>query len=164
MRVARVRNFLKYWLPVLLWMTVIFSASADTGSSQRSSRLIEPFVRWLFPGVSEPVVEAVVFYVRKCAHVTEYAILALLLWRALRKPVPNDRRPWSRAQIALVMGIVVIYATSDELHQRFVPNRQGTFHDVLIDTTGAALGLFVWWGVTRWWQRRREAKAEEARS
>jgi VanZ family protein len=161
--VRRVRNFFKYWLPVLLWLALIFGASADSGSSKRSSRIIEPLVRWLFPQVSEPVVSDVVFYVRKCAHVTEYAILALLLWRALRKPGPDDRRPWSRWQVALVLGLTALYATSDELHQSFVPSRQGTFHDVLIDTTGAALGLFVWWWVTRWWQRRKDAQREGRR-
>ena len=139
-------------------MCLIFGASADTGSSKRSSRLIEPFVRWLFPQVSEPVVEAVVFYVRKCAHVTEYAVLAMLLWRALRKPVRGDPRPWSKPQVALVIGLTFLYAASDELHQYFVPNRQGNPYDVLIDTAGAALGLLALWLLGKW--RRRWNHAE----
>lgn len=157
---SRVRIFLQYWLPVILWMCLIFGASADTGSSKRSSRLIEPFVRWLFPQVSEPVVEAVVFYVRKCAHVTEYAVLALLLWRAIRKPVRHDPRPWSKSQAALAIGLTFLYAASDEMHQYFVPNRQGNFYDVLIDTAGAALGLFALWLIGKW--RRRWNNAERA--
>lgn len=145
-------------------MTLIFGASADTGSSQRSSRLIEPLVRWLFPDVSEPVVDAVVFYVRKCAHVTEYAVLALLLWRAVRKPVRHDPRPWLKSQVALVIGLTSLYAASDEMHQAFVPNREGRFHDVMIDTVGAALGLFALWLVERWRQRRRAAVSLNAAS
>lgn len=155
---SRVRLFLKYWLPIILWMCLIFGASADTGSSKRSSRLIEPFVRWLFPEVSEPVVDGVVFYVRKCAHVTEYAVFALLLWRALRKPVRHDPRPWPWSLAALVIGFAFLYAATDELHQHFVPNREGRFHDVLIDTSGAALGLFVLWLFGKW--RKRTGGAE----
>lgn len=147
---SRVSNFLKYWLPVLLWMGVIFGASADTVSSKRSSRLIEPFVRWLFPEVSEPVVGAVVFYVRKGAHVAEYAVLALLLWRAIHKPVWRHPRPWSNPHAAFVIGLCFLYAVSDELHQHFVPNRQGNPYDVLIDTAGAALAVFAVWLLGNW--------------
>lgn len=154
---SRVRIFLKYWLPGILWMCLIFGASADTGSSKRSSRLIEPFVRWLFPQVSEPVVYAVVFYVRKGAHVAEYAVLAVLLWRVIRKPVRHDPRPWSKSQAALVITLTFLYAASDELHQRLVPNREGRFQDVLIDTTGAALGLFALWLFGKWRKRRSHA-------
>jgi len=143
--VSRVHAFLKYWVPVILWMCLIFGASADTGSSKRSSRLIEPFVRWLFPEVSEPVVEAVVFYVRKGAHVAEYAVLALLLWRAVRKPLWSRPRPWSNRQAAFVIGLTFLYAVSDELHQHFVPNRQGNPYDVIIDTAGATLALSALW-------------------
>jgi VanZ family protein len=143
--VSRASSFLKYWLPVILWMFVIFGASADTGSSKRSSRLIEPFVRWLVPEATEPVVEAVVLYVRKGAHVAEYAVLALLLWRAIRKPVWNRPRPWSNRPAAFVIGLCFLYAVSDELHQHFVPNRQGNPYDVLIDTAGAALAVFAVW-------------------
>lgn len=155
---SRASIFLKYWLPVLLWMGVIFGASADTGSSKRSSRLIEPFVRWLFPEVTEPVVEAVVFYVRKGAHVAEYAVLALLLWRALRKPVWHRPQPWSNRHAALAVGLSFLYAVSDELHQHFVPNRQGNPYDVLIDTAGAALALFALWLFGEWRRRRNNSE------
>ena len=153
---SRASIVLNYWLPVILWMCLIFGASADTGSSKRSSRLIEPFVRWLFPEVTEPVVETIVFYVRKGAHVTEYAVLALLLWRAIRKPVWNRPRPWSNRHAAFAVGLSFLYAVTDELHQHFVPNRQGNPYDVLIDTAGAALAVFAVWLLgkwCKWWSR-----------
>jgi VanZ family protein len=65
---------------------------------------------------------------RKCAHVTEYAILAALLFRALER--------W---RSALALG--VLYAASDELHQHFVRGRHASPVDVAIDTLGLALGL-----------------------
>ena len=151
---SRIKVVLKYWIPVILWMCLIFGASADAGSSGRSSRIIEPIVRWMFPEISEPMMDAVVFYVRKCAHVTEYGIFAMLLWRAIRQPTHNDPRPWRFRQAALVVGLAFLYALSDEIHQRFVPNREGRFHDVLIDTAGAALGLFTLWCLVKWRQRR----------
>jgi VanZ family protein len=154
---SRVRAFWKYWLLVILWMALIFGASADTGSSKRSSRLIEPVVRWLFPQVSEPVVDAVVFYVRKGAHVAEYAVLAVLLWAAIRKTLPQNSRPWHASRVALVIGFAFLYAASDEMHQAMVPNREGRFQDVLIDITGASLGLFALWLFWKWRARRSNA-------
>jgi len=68
---------------------------------------------------------------RKLAHTAEYAILGALLLRALGRVWP-----------ALLLG--TLYATSDEIHQTFVPGRKGRPLDVAIDVVGLALGLFVW--------------------
>ena len=65
---------------------------------------------------------------RKGAHLTEYAILMILLVRT-RIPV------W----LALVFG--VLYASSDEWHQTYVEGREGRPRDVLIDTIGLLIGL-----------------------
>ncbi len=68
---------------------------------------------------------------RKCAHATEYAILAVLLLRALEREVP-----------AFVLAVA--YAASDELHQHFVRGRHAAPLDVAIDAAGALLGLFLY--------------------
>jgi VanZ family protein len=104
-------------------------------------------------------VYAVVFYVRKGAHVAEYAVLALLLWAAIRKTLGQNSRPWHASRVALVIGFAFLYAASDEMHQATVPNRDGRFHDVLIDTTGASLGLFGLWLFGKWRARRGQAAA-----
>jgi VanZ family protein len=91
--VRKLRVFLKYWLPVLIWMALIFSASSDTRSFTRSSRILAPLLHWLFPQMPADTVNLIVLIARKGAHVTEYAVLALLLWRAMRQPVKNDSRP-----------------------------------------------------------------------
>jgi VanZ family protein len=67
---------------------------------------------------------------RKCAHVTEYAILGLLLLRAVGQQLP-----------ALLLGIA--YAASDELHQHFVAGRHGSPVDVVIDALGLAIGILL---------------------
>ena len=147
--VLRIRSFVKYWLPVLVWMGIIFSASSDSGSFQHSSRIIAPLIRWLFPHVSDEGVHTVVVFVRKCAHLAEYAVLALLVWRALRKESARENTPWRWSKAALVLALVALYAASDEFHQAFVPSREASIWDVLLDTTGAAFGLLCLWGVGR---------------
>ncbi len=73
----------------------------------------------------------------------EYAVLALLLWRALHKPAQPGRSPWRWPEAGLVLALVALYAASDEIHQAFVPSREASAGDVLLDTTGAALGLLA---------------------
>jgi len=156
--VSRLKAFAKYWLPLLLWMLLIFGASSDTTSAQRSSRIIGPILHWLFPQVPEPEVEHIVFWVRKTAHFVEFAILAMLLWRALRRPRPDDPILWRPSTARWALLFVAIYAASDELHQRFVPTRQASMWDVAIDCAGAITGLFLTARICRWLERRRVSK------
>jgi VanZ family protein len=65
---------------------------------------------------------------RKLAHMTEFAILAVLLVRAT-------------GSYAWAFGLTVAYAASDEVHQLFVRGRHGSPIDVGIDAVGAAIGL-----------------------
>ena len=130
-------------------MWLIFSASGDQLSFQHSSRLVGPFLRWLFPHLSDDSVNDIVVLVRKCAHLTEYAVLALLLWRALRKPPGPNAPPWRWSQAGLALALVALYAASDEFHQTFVPSRNGCVSDVLLDTAGGALGLLCLWAIKR---------------
>jgi len=90
----------------------------------------------------------IILGVRKCAHVTEYAILALLCWVALLRRAAPGKWDWARARNALL--IVATYASTDEFHQLFVPSRQASVIDVLIDTCGGAFGLLFVWIVGRW--------------
>ena len=130
-------------------MVVIFSASGDTKSTQRSSRLIEPFIRWLFPSLPPDQIWPIVLVVRKGAHFTEYAVLAVLLWGALRT-VSAQATGWSWRVARNDCLVVVAYDATDEFHQVFVPNRQGSPWDVLIDSVGAAVALLALWAVGRW--------------
>ena len=139
-----VRLFLKYWLPVLVWMGLIFSASADSNSYEHSSRLIGPFLHWLFPSMSQPNIDLIHHLIRKCGHLTEYAVLALLLWRALHQSKTN-LPTWSWPKVGGTLLLVFLYASSDEFHQSFVPTRTPLFTDVLIDTAGGAVGLLFFW-------------------
>lgn len=150
----KVRSFLIYWLPVIIWMCLIFTASGDSGSFKRSSRIIAPLLHWFFPNVSPETEDLVVTGVRKCAHLTEYAILAFLVWRAHRKPKWKDARPWSWADAGVALWVTVFYASTDEFHQTFVPTREGCVRDVMIDSSGAVAGMIALWllgRIFKWW-------------
>jgi VanZ family protein len=147
--------FLKFWLPVLVWMVVIFSASSDPHSAERSSRFVEPFLHWLFPQMSQAHVEEIHHAIRKCAHLTEYGILGLLVWRALHQS-QNNLPTWSWPKVGGTLLIVFLYSGSDEYHQSFVATRTAQFSDVLIDTLGAAIGLLALWLFRHFGRQRRQ--------
>jgi VanZ family protein len=134
-------------------MALIFCASSDRMSFQHSSRIIGPFLHWLIPNISDATIHEIVVLVRKAAHLTEYAILALLIWRLPSRPAVNPTRAWRSADAVRSLLIVLLYAASDEFHQKFVPSRQASVWDVLIDTTGGFFALLLLWGLGRWRQR-----------
>jgi VanZ family protein len=101
---------LSLWLPVVIWAAVIFTFSSIPSLGTGL-------------GVWDTIL-------RKGAHMTEYAILGLLLLRALGRELP-----------ALALGFA--YAVSDEIHQHFVRGRHASPVDVLIDTAGVAIGIFL---------------------
>ena len=151
-------KFLQSWLPPLLWMFLIFSGSSDGHSYQHSSSFIEPLLHWLFPGMPLPRIQTIHYFLRKGAHMAEYAFLAGLLWRAIRQPPPPSPRPWNWGEAGLALGVVFLYAASDELHQCFVPGRTGQASDVAVDVTGAAAGLALLWAAKLLLDRRRRAR------
>jgi len=73
---------------------------------------------------------------RKGAHMFSFGMLALLLAFAL-----STGRVPARRVVLTAFGLTVLYALTDEYHQTFVPTREGTFRDVFIDATGAAIAL-----------------------
>lgn len=145
---APITNFLYYWAPVILWMLLVFSASADAASYRHSAGLFVPLIHWLMPWLGAAATEELHHLFRKCGHLSEYAVLAWLVWRAVRKPAKGDARPWNWAEAGLALAVVFAYAASDELHQVFVPNRSALVSDVMIDTSGGAVGLALLW--LRW--------------
>jgi VanZ family protein len=139
-----VRRFLKYWLPVLAWMIFIFIGSTDLLSAEHTSRFIGPFLHWFTPDISAATIASVQLVVRKCAHLTEYAILAALLYRA------SDQIQLRVGRALLVCVVIAaIYAALDEFHQSFVASRTGSPWDVLIDCLGALAGALIYWRVIR---------------
>jgi VanZ family protein len=130
-------------MPAILWMTIIFLGSSDMLSAEHTSRFLVPFLRWLDPQISFAALNAIQLGIRKLGHLTEYAILATLLWRALR----GGTRWQMKMSILFLVAVLAcaIFAASDEFHQSFVPSRTSSPQDVMIDICGALLGLAVCW-------------------
>jgi VanZ family protein len=101
---------LSAWLPVIAWAGLIFTLSSipDLGTGLGG---------WDF-------------VLRKLAHAAEFALLGLLLLRALE-----------HAWAAFWLGVA--YAVTDEIHQAFVPGRLGSPLDVAIDAVGVGVGVAV---------------------
>lgn len=107
-----------YWLPVLIWMIFIFSLSSQ-------SKIAIGRTYW------QDVI------IKKTLHMVEYAVLYFLLFRAfftskLKSLTKKDR-------YVFPFLISVLYAVLDEIHQTYVPTREGVIRDVAIDTVGMAL-------------------------
>ena len=132
-------------MPVIIWMLVIFAASTDLGSVEHTSRFLIPFLQWINPHISGAAVMAIQFLIRKAAHLTEYAVLAILLLRAVR----SGTRDAFACQAILVLVIATLYAATDEFHQTFAPSRTASAHDVMIDSLGATVGLAIYWSIRR---------------
>lgn len=113
-------------------------------SASRTSRFIEPLVRWLWPEASEVTLAVAHVAVRKLGHVLAYAVVGLLAYRAVRAGRPSPFR-WSWVAAALAVGAAL--AVTDELRQSFVASRSGTLGDVVIDIVGcgSALLALTWW-------------------
>ncbi len=112
--------------------------STENFSSDRTGAVIQPVLKWLFPGMSDATFETVHHYIRKSAHLFEYAVLAGLLARALLQSwTPWVRRHW----FLLSLGTIIVAALADEFHQSFVPGRTATPVDSMIDTAGALIVL-----------------------
>jgi VanZ family protein len=145
----QMRRFLKNWLPVMVWIGVIFLGSTDLMSAEHTSRFIVPFLRWLKPDISAETLASIHFIVRKCTHVGEYAILALLLLRAATL-MPNSKRSIPILYVS-IWGVCLFVAVTDEFHQTFVASRGAAATDVMIDSAGAIVGLLIGalFGMTR---------------
>ncbi len=135
------RSFLKYWLPALIWLGFIFVGSTDVLSAEQTSRFLVPLLRWLDPQISVATIATIHFAVRKLGHLIEYAILAMLFWRAVRRGTNLQMK--ISILSASVWVVCAIFAATDEFHQSFVPSRTAASGDVMIDSIGAFVGLAI---------------------
>jgi VanZ family protein len=148
------KSVFKYWVPVLIWLCVIFIGSTDVMSAEQTSRFLVPFLRWLKPDILPEAIEQIQFFVRKLGHISEYAVLAVFLWRALRWGI-NLRMKMS-ILVVVVWFVCSIFAATDEFHQSFIPSRTPSPHDVMIDICGAVVGLAICMMFAVWANRKSE--------
>lgn len=135
----------RWWLLVALWMGLIFLASTDLFSFRSTGQFLRPLLLWFFPGLDEPTLQWLQFAIRKLAHMTEYGILAALVYRAIRGSAGTANWAWNGRHAAMTWLLCLAYAASDEWHQSLVPSRTGSVADVGWDAAGAAVVLFAIW-------------------
>lgn len=128
------------WILVVLWMTLIYNFSAQPAvhSEQLSMGVTEVVVETLNQVIphSNLSVEGFDHIVRKNAHFFIYLMLAIWVSYALQKSGVTGRKGFF-----LAIGICFLYAVTDEIHQIYVPGRGPQIRDVLIDSSGALVGI-----------------------
>lgn len=107
------KKIINLWLPVIIWAGFIFFLSS-------------------IPNLSSGLEKTWDTLLRKIAHLTEYAILFILLARAMKKP------------LKFPLIVAILYAASDEIHQSFVPGRCLSLADFFFDSAGVLIGYLVW--------------------
>jgi VanZ family protein len=132
--------FVVYWLPAILWMGVIFWMSTETFSSENTSPLLKMILVVLVPRIPSQAVEWIHLLIRKAAHVTEYFVLGLLVFRAFRG---GSASSWNLRWPFFAILLLALFAMFDEFHQSLVPAREASIGDVGIDTAGGFLAQLV---------------------
>lgn len=136
------------WIAALLWMALIFYLSHQpaTTSNALSTGITEVLVKTVERVAPNANIDIQSFnnIVRKNAHFLAYLALGVLVINALRRSGVNEYR-----SVVLALGICVLFAISDEVHQLFVPGRGGQVSDVLIDSAGASVGMGIYLLVSR---------------
>ncbi len=125
------------WFWVLVCIGVIWTLSGESFSARATSGMLSPVFRWLFPDFGPRDLRDLHEVVRKSAHVIEYAVLAVLSFRALRLSL---EQPLLRT-VGLALLIVVSVAAADELRQSLIPARTGSLSDVVLNFAGGGLGV-----------------------
>lgn len=132
----KIRRMIRKILIALLviWMIAVFCLSNQNGSeSGNLSRIIANF----FAHGDTVQAEALEPLIRKVAHMTEYAVGAMIFY-GITLTYPKMSR---KKRLILTFVYIILYAASDEAHQLFIDERNGSVVDVFIDTFGAALGI-----------------------
>ncbi len=117
----KMKKILRFWLPPVLWATIIF----------------------LFSSLSAKPVSKIYwkeFAIKKTAHIVEYGIFTILLYRALKESGVEKKKA----------GIIAVlfssfYGMTDEYHQMFTPGREPRIRDVIFDTIGSILAIYSIW-------------------
>lgn len=134
MQAASCRQICFYWLPPLLITAAILIFSGDLGSSRHTRELLEWLGSWLPWGRPEELAQAS-GYLRKAGHVTAYAALYFLWFRAFRGHFALRPGPAVFRSLSLCLLIALL----DEGHQSLVPSRTGCLGDVVLDLGAAGL-------------------------
>ena len=152
----------------VVWMVVIFLFSAADGdeSSKTSGWVGRTIAKVIYSDFDswptekqEEYIDKIEFPIRKAAHASEYALLAMLIYGAIG-PLPGRKKDFQRYGFSWL--VTTLYAGTDEFHQLFVEGRSGQFTDVCIDSAGALAGLLILAGCLALGRKIRKSKEKKA--
>jgi len=144
------------WIPTLLWLCVLAAFSTDLFSAEHTGGILLKILHALFGQISAHQFQQIHFLVRKSAHFCSYGLLSALAFFSWRATLPSLRR-WTLRWSLLAVLLAAAAGGMDEFHQRFVPSRGSSLHDVFIDTMGAVFFQLV---IALWLGRRPDRAAE----
>ena len=125
-------------LLVILWMIFIFVMSSfDATSSSNQSNFIVYIITSI---INIKDIGLLSLIIRKLAHFIEYFILGILVINFITR---YDKK------IIIAILLCIIYATSDEIHQIFVPGRSCQIIDIMIDSLGSIMGIYLYKLITK---------------
>ena len=116
---TQTKNFILYWLPLILYCLLIFIQSSKPSFQQ-------------LPDIK---------YFDKFLHFVCYAFLGILFFRAFET---IRLKQFKKLLILFSILCATLYGISDEIHQYFVPMREASFSDVIANTLGSAFGVYVY--------------------
>jgi VanZ family protein len=144
---TRLKVVLWSWLPVLLWLCIIFVESTNLLSSTNTGSALYWVLTRLFGPISHHKFDVFHAILRKSGHFVGYGVLGLLFFRAIRNSVVQFSSAVSLTTNSLghsalrwateAVLCTAVVASLDEWHQRFLPARTGAIHDVVLDICGA---------------------------
>lgn len=117
--IPKIRTFAIYWLPLIVYCLAIYIQSSFPSPKQLPSFEFSD----------------------KLLHFGAYAVMGVLFYRAYRT-LPVRYHP--QLLVLLSMSSAALYGISDEIHQSFVPYRDGSFADVVADVIGAICGVYIY--------------------
>ncbi len=142
----------KNWWPSVVWLGIIRLESSDTASSTNTLGFLHSVLSFLFPHINGGLVAEINEVLRKTGHFVGYGVLGVLVFYALRYTNRDMLAPlllrrwgtylhdfWRMEWVLIGMGVTVITASLDEIHQTFFPSRTGRWQDVVLDSCGGIL-------------------------
>ncbi len=135
-----VYKVVRYWLPVIGMLALMYWFSTDALSGENTRGIIEAVLSWFGYHPGNKSLVKINYFVRKSAHFIEYAVLAALLFRAFRA---NSAYRWRLTWAIYSLAVVVSWAVLDEWHQSFTRTRGGSIPDSLLDSSGGLFSLVI---------------------
>src|SRR5260370_750366 len=119
----------KYWIPAISAAAIISVFSTGAFGENHTATYIIPALHWLIPAASPRLLHSLHTGIRKMAHIVEFSVFSILVFRACRA----GRQGWRPGWAVATLLIAVACASLDEIHQIFVPGRRPSVRDVAID-------------------------------